>query len=68
MKITLNGKEKTIEAPCTLTQLIESLDQHPQRIAVQLNSKIIKRDEYSGQQIQDGDSIELLHFVGGGLQ
>lgn len=66
MKITLNGKEKELESVCTITELIESVGQKPQRIAVQLNSQIIKREQYSEQTITDGDIIEMLQFVGGG--
>lgn len=67
MTITLNGKEKKIESNCTLTVLIESVGQKPQRIAVQLNGTVIKRDEYDKHTVQDGDVIELLQFVGGGM-
>jgi len=66
MKITLNGKEKQMDSPCTIAELIESVRQKPQRIAVQLNTHIIKRDEYANHTLQDGDVIEMLHFVGGG--
>lgn len=66
MKITLNGKEKLIGSPCTIAELIESVGQQPQRIAVQLNAHIIKRDEYSRHTVQEGDVIEMLQFVGGG--
>lgn len=68
MTITLNGKEKKIESNCTLTELIESVGQKPQRIAVQLNGTVIKRDEYNQHTVQDGDMIEMLQFVGGGME
>lgn len=67
MKITLNGKEKQLDSSCTLTGLIESVGQPPQRIAIQLNGTIIKRDAYDQHTVQDGDVIEMLHFVGGGM-
>lgn len=66
MKIILNGKEKLLDSPCSIAELIESVGQKPQRIAVQLNSHIIKRDHYPHHTVQDGDVIEMLQFVGGG--
>ena len=66
MKIILNGKERILEEPCTVLQLIEQVGQHPQRVAVQLNADIIKREAYAQHTLQDGDVVEMLQFVGGG--
>ena len=66
MNIQLNGKEKEIDSECTVLQLLNQLDLHPQKVAVELNREIIKRDRYEQTPIHEGDEIEVVHFVGGG--
>jgi thiamine biosynthesis protein ThiS len=64
--IRLNGKERELDAGHTLTSLLESLDLHPGMIVVELNRDIVDRDRYAEVGVSDGDTIELVHFVGGG--
>lgn len=64
--IRLNGKPRTVKAGLTVRSLIESLDLHPSLVVVELNREILERDRYSETPVQDGDTIELVHFVGGG--
>lgn len=64
--IRLNGKERELDAGHTLTSLLESLDLHPGMIVVELNREIVDRDRYGEVGVSDGDTIELVHFVGGG--
>ncbi|MGD8288029.1 MAG: sulfur carrier protein ThiS [Gemmatimonadota bacterium] len=62
----MNGKERELDAGHTLTSLLESLDLHPGMIVVELNRDIVDRDRYGEVGVSDGDTIELVHFVGGG--
>ncbi|MGD2044780.1 MAG: sulfur carrier protein ThiS [Gemmatimonadota bacterium] len=62
----MNGKERELDAGHTLTSLLESLDLHPGMIVVELNREIVDRDRYGEVGVSDGDTIELVHFVGGG--
>ncbi|MGD8728865.1 MAG: sulfur carrier protein ThiS [Gemmatimonadota bacterium] len=62
----MNGKERELDAGHTLTSLLESLDLHPGMIVVELNRDIVDRDRYAEVGVSDGDTIELVHFVGGG--
>ncbi len=66
MQIKLNGKSKTFEDELTVLQLLEHLEQNPQRVAVELNQEIIKKDQYDSLRLKDGDEVEVLQFVGGG--
>lgn len=66
MEITINGKSRTFDETCTIASMLEQLDLHPQRVAVELNQEIIKRDQYTTVMVSDGDEIEVLQFVGGG--
>jgi thiamine biosynthesis protein ThiS len=64
--IRLNGKQRELEAGHTVTTLLESLDLHPGMVVVELNRDILARERYREVEVADGDSIELVHFVGGG--
>lgn len=66
MIIKLNGKEKKITENTTILSLLEELKLNPQKVAVELNRTIIKKEKFDSQELQDGDEIEVLQFVGGG--
>jgi thiamine biosynthesis protein ThiS len=66
MKITINGQEQTSD-PITLAQLIEQLGMKQDRVAVELNRNIIRREKWPETNLAEGDRLEIVHFVGGGL-
>jgi sulfur carrier protein len=66
MKITINGQEQTSE-PITLAQLIEQLGMKQDRVAVELNRNIVPRAQWPETRLAEGDHLEIVHFVGGGL-
>ncbi len=66
MNLTINGEAKTTSAT-TLTALVEELEMKPDRVAIELNRQIVPRDRWSQTQLSEGDSLEIVHFVGGGL-
>ena len=66
LRVRLNGKDREIEDGHTVTSLLESLDLHPGMVVVELNREILARDRYGDVPVGDGDTIELVHFVGGG--
>ncbi len=66
MQITLNGKPRTVPDNATILTLLEELEMHPQRVAVEVNREIIKRDRYAEHRLGEYDEVEILQFVGGG--
>lgn len=50
----------------TVQDLLASLDLHPGMIVVELNREILERDSYEAVFVSPGDTVELVHFVGGG--
>jgi thiamine biosynthesis protein ThiS len=70
MKLHINGEEKTIEStpPFTLSALVESLGMKADRVAIELNRDIVPRDRWAETTLNDGDKLEMVHFVGGGSQ
>ena len=66
MKITINGKKKDLAAEITLERLISDLCKNNDHVIAELNGCIVKSDQWVETNVQDGDMIELVTFVGGG--
>jgi thiamine biosynthesis protein ThiS len=66
LNIRLNGDPYEIAGPRTVLQLLEDLKIDPRRVAVEHNLAIIKRPQYATAMIGEGDTIEIVNFVGGG--
>jgi thiamine biosynthesis protein ThiS len=66
MRIVVNGQEREAEASLTLAALLEQLGSRPDRVAVELNRAIVPRERWPQTQLQEGDRLEIVHFVGGG--
>ena len=67
MKLLINGEERSFDEGLTLAALIEQLGLKADRVAIELNRNIVRRDDWPQTSLQDGDSLEVVHFVGGGL-
>lgn len=69
MKLHINGEERNFsdaDALSTLAVLIEIMGMKADRVAVELNRDIVPRDRWAATQLNDGDRLEIVHFVGGG--
>ena len=67
MKLTLNGEEREFGVISSISELVNQLGMKPDRVAVELNRELIPRDRWAATQLSDGDKLEIVHFVGGGL-
>ena len=66
MKITINGQEQS-SPPIPLAGLVEQLGMKQDRVAVELNRDIVPRAKWGETNLAEGDRLEIVHFVGGGL-
>ena len=66
MNLLINGEERSFGDPLTLAELVEQLGVKPDRVAVELNQAIVRRDAWGATKLRDGDRLEVVHFVGGG--
>ncbi len=66
MKIHLNGKEQQISPGTTLKQLINNEGMASKRLAAEVNREIISKTEHANFTLNDGDTIEIVHAIGGG--
>jgi thiazole synthase len=66
LSIQVNGTVRTLPGPATLAGLIIDLGLDPRMVVVERNREIVRRGRLEEVTVQEGDVIELVHFVGGG--
>jgi thiamine biosynthesis protein ThiS len=64
--ITLNGERFELDQPVSIVDLLARLDIDPRRVAIEHNLSILKRHTFSDVILRDGDTVEIVNFVGGG--
>lgn len=64
--IVLNGEVRSVGAGLTVAELLRSLELHPGMVVVERNRAILTREALQATPVEEGDRIELVHFVGGG--
>jgi thiamine biosynthesis protein ThiS len=66
IEIVVNGEPRHVPAGQTVVELVESLGLVPGRVAVELNSKIVRQPEWERTRLAAGARLEIVQFVGGG--
>ncbi len=66
LRITLNGEPYDLDEPLSVADLLVRLSIDPRRVAVEHNLVILRRPLFGETQIQEGDRVEIVNFVGGG--
>ena len=64
--VRLNGEDREVPKGISVSALLEWLDLNPALVVVELNREILDRGRYEEFAVEDGDVLELVHFVGGG--
>ena len=66
VSITVNGEHKRVSAGLSLAGLATELGLVPEKIAVERNMEVVPRSTLADVMVEDGDDLEIVHFVGGG--
>ncbi len=66
MDLCINGQQKQYSEPLSIVQLLEQLELTPERVVVELNREILTAEKRADIQLHNGDTLELIQFVGGG--
>ncbi|MGP7818325.1 sulfur carrier protein ThiS [Niallia sp. 01092] len=67
MTIRLNGKSVTLPDDVnTIADLLALYELQNRIVVVELNKDIMEKDQYASSNLSEGDTVELIHFVGGG--
>lgn len=65
--IIINGENHDFEGDINLNDLLSKLEIEPKTVAIELNLNIVPRSLWSETILQNGDKLELVQFVGGGI-
>ena len=68
MKVFVNGEAREFAGAPSLAELIAELELPAARIAIELNREVVRRNDWSSTMLKDEDRIEIVHFVGGGVE
>ncbi len=66
MQLTINGEARKFDTPMTVEQLLGAIGLDPRKVAVERNLEIVPKSKYAGIRLDDGDRLEIVHFIGGG--
>ncbi len=66
MQVKINGKLEDVNVK-NILELLKTRNVEPEMVSVELNSQILERKDYAAVSIKDGDIIEFLYFMGGGV-
>ena len=64
--IKLNGDPHRLAAGLSIADLVRTLDLEPEKVAVERNHEIVTRSILEEVKVENGDALEIVHFVGGG--
>lgn len=66
MNLKVNGKSMECAKGISIAQLLESMNLNAKAVVAECNGVIIPQEQFSSVNLEEGDILELLHFVGGG--
>jgi thiamine biosynthesis protein ThiS len=64
--VTVNGKQREIEAEVDLAAFLRVLEIDPRAVAVARNGEVVARAQHANVTVREGDSVEIVRMVGGG--
>ena len=66
INIKLNGKKTIVDDQISLNKILKNFNIPTNRVAIELNKEIVNKKKLSSIKIKNNDSIEIVHFIGGG--
>jgi sulfur carrier protein len=66
IEVRLNGEPRSFPSGATLIDILAALELDPERVAIELDRAIVKRDRWTAASLENGSEIEIVQFVGGG--
>jgi sulfur carrier protein len=66
VSLTVNGQARSFDGPMNVEALLRTLELDRRKVAVERNEVIVPRSAYAETWLAEGDSLEIVHFIGGG--
>jgi thiamine biosynthesis protein ThiS len=64
--VTVNGEPRVLDGPITVAGLLAAIGLDGRKVAVERREEIVPRSAYATTWLVTGDSLEIVHFIGGG--
>jgi thiamine biosynthesis protein ThiS len=66
LRVQINGEAREVADELKLGELVNELALAPERVAIEVNQEVVRRNLWPTTTLADGDRIEIVHFVAGG--
>jgi sulfur carrier protein len=66
MRVIVNGSPQSVPDAITVSELVDHLGLTEGPVAVEVNGAVVPRAQHASRVVSEGDTIEVVHFVGGG--
>ncbi len=66
MALMVNGEPLVLDGPTTVAGLLAAIGLDARKVAVECHEEIVPRSVYASTWLKAGDSLEIVHFIGGG--
>ncbi len=66
MRLEINGEMRSVPSPTNIRELLQFLGIGQERIAIELNRRIVRRKDWEMTPLSETDKVEIVQFVGGG--
>ena len=66
MQLEVNGQATELPPGLTARGLLERMALAGRRVALEVNGEIVPRSNHAAHELKDGDTVEIIHAVGGG--
>lgn len=66
VSVTINGEEESLAKGLSLADLLLTLNIKKGKVAIERNLEIVPRSLYAQTMVEEGDRLEIVHFIGGG--
>ena len=66
MQVTVNGESRALASALTIEDFLRNLGVDPRKVAVERNLEIVPKSTFGAVMVEDGDRLEIVHFIGGG--
>jgi sulfur carrier protein len=66
IRVTVNGREQKLDRPVDVATLLKMLNVNPRLVAVGYNGEVLNKEHLQELLLKDGDSLDIVHMVGGG--
>ena len=68
INVTVNGEARQFADALTVAGLLEALRLDARKVALERNLEIVPRSLYGETGLDEGDTVEIVHFIGGGAE